>query len=222
MEGCGGTVALVNRLHHPVTALGPGARAGIWLQGCSIGCKGCASADTWPADAGRAVPVEALIAWIGELAEAGVDGVTITGGEPFDQPEALAALLEGIEAVRAEQDAALDVLCFSGRTLRHLEANHPELLARCDAVIAGPYVRTRPTKRIWCGSDNQRLVPMTELGGRRYAAYVDREVERPPLQVNVDDGVWIIGVPRPGDLERLERRLADAGVTLEGASWRAT
>ena len=37
----------VNRLHHPVTALGSGSRVGIWTQGCAIRCRGCASLDTW-------------------------------------------------------------------------------------------------------------------------------------------------------------------------------
>ena len=37
----------VSRLHFPVTTLGPGRRAAIWLQGCSIHCRGCVSRDTW-------------------------------------------------------------------------------------------------------------------------------------------------------------------------------
>lgn len=38
----------LSRLHFPVTALGPGERLGIWFQGCSLGCQGCISPDTWP------------------------------------------------------------------------------------------------------------------------------------------------------------------------------
>ena len=47
----------LNRVHFPVTALGPGRRVGIWLQGCSIRCPGCMSLDTWaPAAATMPVP----------------------------------------------------------------------------------------------------------------------------------------------------------------------
>ena len=45
----------INKAHFPVTVLGPGRRIGIWLQGCSIHCKGCVSQDTWAADPGRTV-----------------------------------------------------------------------------------------------------------------------------------------------------------------------
>ena len=38
---------VVNRVHFPVTALGPGRRLGVWVQGCSIGCAGCLAHDTW-------------------------------------------------------------------------------------------------------------------------------------------------------------------------------
>ncbi len=46
---------LLNKAHFPVTVLGPGRRIGIWLQGCSIGCAGCISQDTWEADATKAM-----------------------------------------------------------------------------------------------------------------------------------------------------------------------
>src|SRR3546814_9784731 len=57
----------VSRLHFPVTALGPGRRIGLWLQGCSIRCPGCISVDTWAHDAGH-VPLSYLTERIEGLA----------------------------------------------------------------------------------------------------------------------------------------------------------
>ena len=82
----------VSRLHFPVTTLGPGRRAAIWLQGCSIHCPGCVSRDTW-APAASLTEVAAVADWIEDQADDGLTGITVSGGEPLDQPEQLAALL---------------------------------------------------------------------------------------------------------------------------------
>ena len=75
----------VNKAHFPVTVLGPGRRIGIWVQGCKIHCKGCVSQDTWEADPGRETTVARLLAWCRKTTEGAFDGVTISGGEPFDR-----------------------------------------------------------------------------------------------------------------------------------------
>jgi len=81
----------LSRMHFPVTTLGFGRRVGIWFQGCSIQCPGCVSRDTWAFGRGETSvesACETIDPWLKEA-----DGVTISGGEPFDQPMALAALL---------------------------------------------------------------------------------------------------------------------------------
>ena len=75
----------VSRLHYPVTTLGPGRRVGVWLQGCSIRCAGCISPDTWDSHVNLTSTEQlarALAVWSPEA-----DGLTVSGGEPFDQPE---------------------------------------------------------------------------------------------------------------------------------------
>jgi anaerobic ribonucleoside-triphosphate reductase activating protein len=70
-------------MHFPVTTLGPGRRVGVWLQGCSIRCQGCISVDTWIKDRGITTVdevVTALQLWLSRA-----DGITVSGGEPFDQ-----------------------------------------------------------------------------------------------------------------------------------------
>ena len=92
----------ISRAHYPVTTLGVGRRIGIWFQGCSIRCKGCVSQDTWATDPSKAIPVGALLGWCKMVAPEGPDGVTISGGEPFDQPAGLSALLDGLMIWRAQ------------------------------------------------------------------------------------------------------------------------
>ena len=71
-------------------ANGPGVRYTIWLQGCSIHCPGCSNTDTWDPQGGYEKSVADIIKDI--KAEPGLDGVTITGGEPLDQYEAVLEL----------------------------------------------------------------------------------------------------------------------------------
>jgi anaerobic ribonucleoside-triphosphate reductase activating protein len=209
----------VNKVHFPVTALGPGTRAGIWVQGCSIHCRGCISHDTWSVQSGHEVDVAELVDWIAGLPEEDLDGVTISGGEPFDQPDALGALLRELSAVSQDRGRTIDVLAYSGYGLVRLRARHGEALARLDAVIVGPYQAHKPTKLIWRGSANQRLIPLSSLGIERYGHYVAFAPSHPPFQVAVDDGVWLIGVPRNGDVDRLEARLRISGIELQDRSW---
>lgn len=210
---------LLNRLHHPVTALGHGTRAGIWFQGCDIGCAGCLSQDTWDSDSSRSVPVGSVLDWLRGLPP--VDGVTISGGEPFQQPGALRALLEGVHEWRGSR--SLDILVYSGYVISRLSRN-PEsrdILELCDAVVTGPYIERLNDGSPLRGSSNQELVPLTPLGHRRYVT-VDSDRRR--IQVCVEDGaegrrVYYIGIPRRGDMDRLSAALDGAGVRAGETSW---
>jgi len=213
---------LLNKAHYPVTVLGPGRRIGLWLQGCSIRCKGCVSRDTWPRDGGRRIGVAALLDWCRKVAAAGCDGVTISGGEPFDQPEALAALLDGLIAWRRADGTDFDLLAYSGYPEKTLRVRHAPLLARLDALIAEPYVDVLAMDRLWRGSSNQKLILLSELGRQRYAPYVDAPATAGKrMQLSVEDGrLWLIGLPERGDMARLEALCQARGLDLAQASWR--
>lgn len=214
---------LLNKAHFPVTVLGPGRRIGLWLQGCTIRCKGCVSRDTWPADPAHALPVKALLDWCRKVAAEGFDGVTISGGEPFDQPKPLAALLDGLIAWRAAGGLDFDILCYSGYPLKTLEKKHAKLLARLDAVIPEPYADDRPLGHLWRGSDNQTLVPLSARGAARYAAHADAPQlpDGKRMQVAVEGGkLWFIGIPHRGDMAALEALCHERGLNFAGASWR--
>jgi anaerobic ribonucleoside-triphosphate reductase activating protein len=213
----------INKAHWPVTVLGPGRRIGIWVQGCSIHCPGCVSQDTWPRDKAKAIPVRDLLAWCRKASAGALDGVTISGGEPFEQPKALRALLDGLAAWRREAHLDFDILCYSGMPQRRLAKDHPDLLARLDAVIPEPYVNDLPQGNVWRGSSNQPLVPLSARGHARYGAHVGEAaaVHGKRMQAAVEGGrVWMIGIPGRGDMAAVEALCAARGLALTDVSWR--
>ena len=213
---------LLNKAHYPVHVLGPGRRIGLWLQGCSIACPGCISQDTWEADPGRRMPLQQLLAWCAERIAA-CDGVTISGGEPFEQPQALAALLAALDAWRGPHGHDFDILCYSGHSLRRLRRRHSDLLARIDALISGPYRAAAGPGGCWRGSANQLLTPLTGRGRRRYAGCEAASASDGDkrMQMSVADGrVWLIGIPRHNDMQALQALCRQRGLTLADVSWR--
>ena len=204
-------ILALSRLHFPVTALGPGRRLGIWFQGCSIRCPGCISADTWGPGHNR-IPVDQLLEQLQPwLAEA--DGVTVSGGEPFDQPEAFLALLAGLR-----RRSPIDILVYSGYALEQLAAPLRRADSLIDALISDPFDWRRPQSMALRGSDNQRLHLLTELGRERFATF-----ERPmqasdqvlDLMLDDDGSVWMAGIPRRDDLQHLRDLLRDQGHQLQ-------
>jgi anaerobic ribonucleoside-triphosphate reductase activating protein len=134
---------------------GPGRRFAIWVQGCRIRCAGCCNPQFFAARSGRESSSEALL---GEIRAAApeIEGITLLGGEPFDQAEALA------QVARGARELGLSVLTFSGYTLEELRARRDPgaaaLLRETDLLVDGPYDSSRPeTVRRWVGSTNQRF-----------------------------------------------------------------
>lgn len=207
----------LNKAHFPVTVLGFGRRIGLWFQGCGIQCPGCVSQDTWDTEGGSTTTVEDVLNWCRDHEEA--DGVTISGGEPFDQADALEQLLDGILEWRGFTGRQLDVLCYSGYPLRVLNRRHRAITRKLDVLIPEPYRVARPSRTALTGSSNQRVICLTTLGRDRYIRGAGQPGKR--LQLSVQDGsVWLIGIPGPGDLDAMERRCAEKGLLLRQLSWR--
>lgn len=133
-------------------AEGPGLRWALWVQGCPLRCPGCCNPEMLAFRPGERREVAALVE---EAAAAGVEGVSLLGGEPFAQAAGLAALAEGARA------RGLSVMVFSGYTLAELRAMGPaaaRLLAATDLLVDGRYEASRRSvARRFIGSDNQVL-----------------------------------------------------------------
>jgi anaerobic ribonucleoside-triphosphate reductase activating protein len=127
------------------------------------------------------------------LATTGIEGVTFVGGEPFAQARALGILAQRIRR------AGLSVMVYSGYTVEQLvsvvEPDAMWLLYSTDLVMDGPYRRELPTQRPWRGSDNQRLIALSQ----RYADRVE-EWNRPvgqdfEVRVRADGTLEVLGIP---------------------------
>lgn len=140
------------------------------------------------------------------LAEA--DGITVSGGEPFDQPEALLTLLEQL---RGETTA--DILVYSGHPLEALHEKLLRMSGLIDVIISDPYRADAKQTLALRGSDNQRLTPLTPLGSARFDRYKeDRTLARALDVVLDDDGtLWIAGIPTREDWENFQAILTGMG-----------
>ncbi|MER5766904.1 4Fe-4S cluster-binding domain-containing protein [Streptomyces sp. NPDC001985] len=220
-----GPVLRVSGTHFPVWTLGPGKRLCVWVQGCGLGCPGCMSRHTWDPHGGLARTVPSLLAlWRAALA-AGADGLTVSGGEPLDQPAAVAALLAGAARIASASGREADLLLYTGYEDGEAEADEARTAAvrHADCLVTGRFRTAEPTALVWRGSANQRMRPRTELGRARYGPHLHRTDTGSRLQVHMVEGegdVRLYGVPRRGELRALERRLRDLGMGLDGPSWR--
>ena len=138
----------------PTLVDGPGTRAALFFQGCSIHCQGCQNKHLWPVDEGQVVQVSDLAR---QLVDTGLP-LTITGGEPFDQAEGLTALLRLLRA------ADRHVIVYSGYTWEQLSekaAPVQEALRLADVLVDGPYVPKLDHPGMqYRGSSNQRPIDL--------------------------------------------------------------
>ncbi|MFP4584519.1 MAG: 4Fe-4S single cluster domain-containing protein [Desulfococcaceae bacterium] len=174
-------------------ALGPHERFALWVQGCGRSCAGCMTPDARPLDGGFSMAVSALAERI--LATEDIEGITITGGEPFLQAEELEKL---VREVRSRRD--FGVIVYTGFTLAELrekaerEPAIRNFLGAIDLLIDGPYMAERDDGRSLRGSDNQKIHPLTD----RYAGIVSEWYGRSRRAAElhlVGDALFLAGIP---------------------------
>ena len=136
---------------------GPGLRYVVFAQGCGYCCAGCHNPETWDYNGGIEMPVADIIKEM--LSNPLVDGLTISGGEPFDQ----AADCASLAAVAREK--GLTVWVFTGNTFEQLKRRAKSkpavrrLLTQTDVLIDGRFIKEEKTLAMeWCGSKNQRVI----------------------------------------------------------------
>ncbi len=166
-------------------ANGPGVRAVVWVQGCSLGCPGCFNPGTHAPGQGNERPVAELVDWVAGQGPA-IEGLTVSGGEPFEQPD---GLLELVSAVRA---AGRSVLVFSGFTVEEIRARPggPAILDQIDVLVDGRYLAGERLGRGLRGSANQRIHLLSDR-------YTLAQVEATPeaeIRIDAAGGLTISGV----------------------------
>ena len=203
----------LNRIIPSITNLGPGKRIGLWLQGCSLRCRGCMSPELFDKDERYRRDLESIFQEMIHLSP-GHDGVTVSGGEPMEQSLALGVLMEKIR-----RHTRLDLMLYSGYTREEIQQSSQEmcyLLDQIDILIDGRYHHDLPTRKLWRGSANQRMHLLSERA-RGYRDYLEAEYgSRRPIQVNMEPqtGLVIIGIPESGFRGQLEKKMREKGVRL--------
>ena len=132
---------------------GPGFRLAVFTQGCPHACPGCHNPETHDFAGGTVAETGAIIRTM--LENPLLDGITLSGGDPFCQPDACA------EIARAARKARLSVWAYSGWTYEQILA-HPDmlpLLREVDVLIDGPFLLSQRTLDMrFRGSKNQRSI----------------------------------------------------------------
>ena len=140
---------------------GPGFRFTLFAQGCPHGCKGCHNPQTHDYNGGTEMTTEEIVKKL--LSNPLTDGITFSGGEPFEQAAACA------EIAAAAREHGLNVWAYSGYTFERLmeksmaDEGIKELLSLTDVVVDGPFILEEKSYNIpWRGSKNQRLINVPE------------------------------------------------------------
>jgi anaerobic ribonucleoside-triphosphate reductase activating protein len=150
---------------------GPGERFVIWTQGCRKGCKNCYNPETWSHYKNNLITIEEIIE---EIKNSSATGVTISGGDPFEQPEELFYLLTKIKQLSLSDG----VIVFSGYTIEEIRVREElrKSLDYIDVLIDGLYIDEKRISSGLAGSSNQEFHFLTDKISRDNIL-IDQEVE---------------------------------------------
>lgn len=134
---------------------GKGMRTAIFLQGCPHGCEGCHNPQTHDPMGGSEMSVDEIMAPV--LKNVILDGITLTGGEPFVQAEGASKLAE------IAKSNGLNVWTYTGYKYEQiLSSENPswkKLLSLTDVLIDGRFEKAEKTlDKPFVGSRNQRII----------------------------------------------------------------
>ncbi|WP_328459397.1 radical SAM protein [Actinoplanes sp. NBC_00393] len=194
----------VARFLDRTTAEGPGERTAIWVQGCTIRCAGCFNPHLFGVRGG--VPT-APAELVDRVLATGTPGLTLLGGEPFEQAAGLAAVAAGV------RQAGRSVMTFTGYEYDHLRElaaqGHDDVAALLDAtdlLVAGPFRQDLlDHERPWVGSTNQQFIRLTN---RIEDVPIDVAVTPDRIEVTITAS-GAVSVNGWADTETLDALLAD-------------
>ncbi|GAA4840321.1 4Fe-4S single cluster domain-containing protein [Paenibacillus vulneris] len=172
----------IHGIHRYSYVNGPGKRCVIHFQGCTLDCPGCFNPDSHPLDGGTRMTLETVL----ECIPQDIEGVTISGGEPFLQQE---GLLELVKYIRSRH---LSVVLFTGFTMKELRQMPlaTDILQHVDVLIDGRFDESVPSSELTAGSYNQTIHLLSE----RYILedFKARQVE---ITLNSDGTIQMTGFP---------------------------
>nr|AIF08112.1 anaerobic ribonucleoside-triphosphate reductase activating protein (nrdG) [uncultured marine group II/III euryarchaeote KM3_26_H05] len=165
---------------------GPGLRFVIWVQGCTLACKGCWNTSFWPKKGGYDRTVESLVKQIIETEQ--IEGITILGGEPLEQAEAVHELLQLVK------EAGLSTFLYSGFENHELNGIQQACIKASDIVVLGRYIEEKRDVNLrWRGSSNQII----EFPSERYRGIQFEERGECEVILEDDGSIRVLGYPDP-------------------------
>lgn len=191
----------LNKIQYPVYNLGPGKRIGVWLQGCSLKCPGCINKSLWDENKGKYIDVGNLVKSLMNLRNE-YDGITVSGGEPFDQYHSLMAF-----CAMVKQLTDFDIYCFSGYYLKELEKKYRDKLFKflIDYLVDGRFIRNNPSGNNIMGSANQKVYKLHN--GRAYCKK-NMFSENKKWSLNYNEKVcYMAGIPAENELKKVSKIL---------------
>ena len=186
---------LINLIHYPVYTLGVGKRIGVWFQGCSIKCKGCMSKYTWEFDKKYVRDINEVLR---EILSYPSKNITISGGEPFDQPKALEYLLKKLKL-----NGFKDILVYTGYEYEEIKDRYKDILKYIDVLISGRFVEGLETEYIWKGSDNQKMYIFNKKLEKIYNEYRKEKKNKHLQIVEKNNDIYILGIPYQKDIKEI-------------------
>ena len=131
---------------------GPGLRTSIYLAGCNHHCPGCHNPQSWDFKGGEERTIDELM----EVIAYNEAPVTLSGGDPLQQPEGTRVLIH-----RIKQELGYNVWCYTGYTWEEIVADRAllDLVRELDVLVEGPFIEAeRDITLHFRGSRNQRLI----------------------------------------------------------------
>lgn len=134
---------------------GEGFRCSLYVSGCTFKCKGCWNKLAQSFMFGKPYTDELQERILTDLAQPYVQGLSLLGGEPFQNQDIVLPL---VKAVRERFGDTKDIWCWTGFTLEELQDMDEPLLEYIDVLVDGQYVDSlRDLSLQWRGSSNQRV-----------------------------------------------------------------
>jgi len=151
---------------------GPGIRMVVFAQGCKHRCPGCHNPETHSFEGGKLVSVDSIL----ELAKRNplLDGITFSGGDPFEQAEAFTVL------AREAKKLNLDIMTYTGYTYEYIVENSSRhrgwetLLNETDILVDGRFEMDKRNLLLkFRGSENQRLIDVKRTRAENRMVVID-------------------------------------------------
>lgn len=196
-------------------ANGPGKRCLIHFQGCALKCKFCFNPESWSFEEKTKISAMSLATRILLRISDGVEGLTISGGEPFAQPKPLLRLLEILHT--HGNPFSKGIIIFSGFTKDELEQipEYRKIMRYVDLIISGRYVHEQRIYDSLRSSSNQEYI-WSEFKNRGRKLVDEDELNEQSVEISVQMGkLMLTGFP-PVDQES-KKLLRDLGIEIQAS-----